>query len=298
MKALQGYLAIFIIRFLALLPLSVARILGRAVGSLSYRLGTDEVRIGRINLKLCYPQQTDAEREQMLQRVCQQSAMTLSEMGLMWARPPAAALAKIRTVHNVEVLEDALAQKRGVLLLAPHLGNWELTSTFIAARSQLTAMYRPARNPVFDHWMHARREKTGATLVPTSVSGVKALYRCLKEGGVVGFLPDQEPQREGGEFAPFMGINALTPRLPHQILQRTGAVALFIFARRLPGGDGFDLHLQRAPEGIYSPDAITALSAMNQGVADCIAHCPQQYQWLYKRFKRQPEGSSGVYRRR
>ncbi|WP_430460734.1 lysophospholipid acyltransferase family protein [Thalassolituus sp. LLYu03] len=297
MKAFQGYLAITIIRILSLLPLGWAQAFGRATGAVLFRAGGSVRRIGDVNLSLCFPQISAGERLQQVRAACENTAMTFAELGLMWARPPADGLASIREVHGDDLLQAALDKGRGILLLAPHLGNWELANTYIADRCQLTAMYRPARNPVFDRWMHGRREQTGATLVPTTVAGIKALYRSLKDGGVVGFLPDQEPQRDGGEFVPFMGINALTPRLPHQILQRTGATALFIFARRLPDGRGFAIHFVAPPEDIYSADTGLALTAMNDGVAECIRHCPEQYQWLYKRFKRQPVGGTHYYRK-
>lgn len=293
---MKGYLIIAVIRVLSVLPLRRAQAVGRLLGRLALAVGGSFRKVAQVNVALCLPSLTEHEREQLVERAVINSAMMASELGIMWGRPPADGLKLIRNVHNNEVFESALARGRGVLLLAPHLGNWELSNTYIASRMPLTAMYRPSRNPVFDQWMHTRREQTGASLVPTNVSGVKALYRCLKDGGVVGFLPDQEPKPEGGEFVPFMGITALTPRLPHQILHRTGATAVYIFARRLPDGEGFDIHFHPAPEAIYSADQEEALSAMNQGVAECLAICPEQYQWLYKRFKQQPQGRTSYYR--
>jgi len=292
---LKGYLIIAVIRTLSWLPLRQAQAVGRMLGRLGLRIGGKFMTVARINVRMCLPALDPAQQQQMVKTAVINSAVMASELGIMWGRPPADALRLIREVHNEDVFSEALARGRGVLLLAPHLGNWELSNTYIASRVSLTAMYRPSRNPVFDSWMHKRREQTGASLVPTNMSGVKALYRCLKEGGVVGFLPDQEPKPEGGEFVPFMGHDALTPRLPHQILQRTGAAAVFIFARRLPGGEGFDIHFHPAPPAIYAADQDEALAAMNQGVAECVAICPEQYQWLYRRFKLRPGGHSRIY---
>lgn len=292
---MKGYLIIAVIRVLSVLPLRWAQAVGRMIGRVGLRVGGKFMTVARVNVRICFPDSDQSEQQRIVRSAVLNSAMTASELGIMWGRSPAYALKLIRNVHNESVLDEALARGRGVLLLAPHLGNWELSNTYIASRMPLTAMYRPSRNPVFDQWMHTRREQTGASLVPANVSGVKALYRCLKDGGVVGFLPDQEPLPEGGEFVPFMGHSALTPRLPHQILRRTGAAAVFIFARRLPDGEGFDIHFHPAPEAIYSEDQYEALAAMNQGVAECVAICPEQYQWLYRRFKLQPGGHSRIY---
>ena len=296
MKKLVGHLMIAVIRLFSLMPLPLAHKVGRAAAWLAWHTGGSFRRIAEVNPRLCWPAMKPDERQQFIRRAFRQNAMMFSEMGLMWARPVDHALGHIRDVHGEEIFQQALAAGKGVLLLAPHLGNWELTNTYIASRTQLTAMYRPARNPVFDEWMHGHREKTGADLVPTTTGGIKALYRCLRGGGVVGILPDQEPQPESGEFAPFLGVEALTPTLPVQLLQRTGARAVLIYARRLDNDRGFDIHFAAPDDDIYDSDAGVALTAMNRSVEQCLQTCPDQYQWLYKRFKRQPGQRGNRYK--
>jgi len=285
-----------LIRLMGLLPLSVAQGVGRLVGTLLYRRRTRGREVARVNLQMCYPEKSADEREAMLKQVMLHSGMTGAEMGGFWGKGQQGALQYIKQVHNRELLDAALADERGLLLMAPHQGNWELINHYLSSVLEMTVMFKPAKNPVFDAWMRERRESSGSRLVPTTPAGVKALFRTLQKGGVAGFLPDQEPERRSGVFVPFMGVDTLTPRMPFELLQRTKALTLFIYTVRRPNADGFDLYIMPPDEGIYSDNAEQACAAMNRSVAAIAAAAPEQYQWTYKRFKRQPEGKGDPYK--
>jgi KDO2-lipid IV(A) lauroyltransferase len=121
------------------------------------------------------------------------------------------------------------------------------------------------------------------------------LFTILREGGVVGILPDQTPIREGGEFAPFFGIPALTMTLASKLIQKTGAKPLITYAKRLPDGQGFKIVIREAEAGMSSSDLTLSLAALNQSVEKCIADVPTQYQWEYKRFRRTAPGEKPIY---
>jgi KDO2-lipid IV(A) lauroyltransferase len=78
--------------------------------------------------------------------------------------------------------------------------------------------------------------------------------------------------------------------LPSNLLQKTGAQALFGCAFRVGRGKGFRIVFRAADPEIYAKDLSVSLAAMNRGVEAFVRECPQQYQWEYKRFKVQPEG--------
>ena len=111
---------------------------------------------------------------------------------------------------------------------------------------------------------------------------------------MVGILPDQLPAPEGGDFAPFYGLPALTMTLVHSLIQRTGSLVVCGGAQRLDDG-GFKLFFNEAPTAIYSEDKIESLTALNQAVEQCAAAAPAQYQWEYKRFRKQPDGVKRYY---
>jgi KDO2-lipid IV(A) lauroyltransferase len=69
-----------------------------------------------------------------------------------------------------------------------------------------------------------------------------------------------------------------------------------MFAERLGPGLGFRMHCIAAPKGVDSEDDVTAAAALNRGVELCVAVCPEQYVWPYKRFRKRPEGPPSPYR--
>ena len=296
MKAFLGHLIVRILRLLGTIPFPAAQRIGAGLGRLLVRLRNRSREVARVNLALAYPAWSEAERAQLLQQTLEESGRTLAEMGTMWGASTEKGLRLIRQVHRLEILTEALQSGRGVLLCVPHHGNWEVLNHLMTQHTSLTAMYRPAKNPVLDRWMRSSREQTGIGLVPTTRAGVMALFRELEAGGVVAILPDQEPRLQSGVFAPFMGVETLTPKLPHELLQKTGAVAIFAFAERLPDAGGFDIHFLQASDDIYSSDARTSATAMNEAIERCVAQCPAQYQWTYKRFKTRPEDGPNPYK--
>lgn len=295
-KTLIGYAMIGLVKLLGYVPLSVAQAMGRAVGLVLYRRRTRTREVARVNLSLTYPELTPAERETLLRDTLLENGMIGGEMGPMWGYSAKKGLGLIRQVHGEELLDEALASGKGVMLMAPHLGNWEIINNYMATKAPITIMYRPAKIKIFNDWMVARREAVGCHLVPTTRDGVMALFRLLKQGQVIGMLPDQEPKPERGVFAPFMGVETLTPKLPHELLQKTGALTLFAFAERLPAAQGFAIHLVRPGDGIYDADPRVSAMAMNATIERCVEHCPAQYQWTYKRFKRRPDGARDPYK--
>lgn len=297
MKTVLGYLAIGLIKLLGKVSLSRAQNLGARIGKLLLARRTRSREVARANLQLAYPQLSDDERQQLLHDTLIENGKTLGETGPMWGYDAGVTTAMIRNVYGEELYDELMAGDGGKMLLAPHLGNWEIINNYVAKRQHdITIMYRPAKIPTFNHWMVSRREAIGCKLVPTTRGGVMELFSTLKRGELVGFLPDQEPKRKSGVFAPFMGHPTLTPKLPHEMLKKTGARALYAFARRLPDAAGFDIYFIKPDEELYSDQAEISAASMNRGIGECIAICPEQYQWTYKRFKRQPEGFSSPYK--
>jgi KDO2-lipid IV(A) lauroyltransferase len=139
------------------------------------------------------------------------------------------------------------------------------------------------------------RQRTGAKLIPADGKGVRQVFQAIRKGHLVGILPDQQAKAGQGQFAPFFGIEALTMVLLSKLAQKTDCTVLFAWIERLPGGAGYDFHFSAAPEQISDPDLRTSVTALNQGVEQCVRQCPAQYQWSYKRFGIRPEGEPPLY---
>ena len=62
---------------------------------------------------------------------------------------------------------------------------------------------------------------------------------------------------------------------------------MIAYCKRLPDGK-YEMVFRPMDEGVYDPDCLTSLTALNKSIEGCIMDCPEQYQWEYKRFKYLP----------
>ncbi|MFD0669129.1 lysophospholipid acyltransferase family protein [Ramlibacter sp. MAHUQ-53] len=194
-------------------------------------------------------------------------------------------------------LEPAYASGRGVLLLTPHLGCFEITAQAIAVRhlqahGPLTVLFRPARKAWIAPLVAASRNRPGLEAVPTNLAGVRQMIKALRQGRGVGLLPDQVPPEGMGQWAPFFGKPAYTMTLAARLALQTGAEVRLVWGERLPFGRGYVLHVRELQAPL--PDSLDdAVVAINAEMERLIRECPQQYLWSYARYK-QPREERGA----
>ncbi len=293
----RGRIVPVLFRVIAYLPLPLAQGLGAALGGLLSLFPNETRRVARRNIYRCFPDWSPAQRRRLLRQSLRQTGRTAAETAAIWLWPLPRVLLRVREVEGEELLQQGMARGRGVIMLSPHLGSWEMSGLYLSAQWGITSMYRPPKLMAMNALMQQGRERGGARLVPTDASGVRALLRALRQGRMIGILPDQDPERESGVFAPFFGHPANTMVLLPKLARKSGATVLFIYAERLSRGRGFRLHIRPAPDGIDDADLGRAAASLNQGVEACVRQLPVQYQWGYKRFKGQPEGEPDFYAR-
>jgi KDO2-lipid IV(A) lauroyltransferase len=244
-----------------------------------------------INIRLRYPHFDDEEALAFRRLSLLEYGKTYGEVAYLWMRPAEKVLSLVRQVSGGELLRR---DGRGVIVLSPHLGAWELAGLYLSTQGPTTTLYKP--QPELDWLIREARGRGGAELVPTDPRGIRRLMQALRRGEYVGILPDQEPKaNRGSVFAPFFGVPAFTMLLIARLARKTGARVIFMFAERLPRGKGFHLHCLPAPEGIDSEDDQEGATALNRGVEACVNTCPEQYVWAYKRFRKRPRGMPKLY---
>jgi len=281
------------------LPLRVLHAFGAIVGFAYWLVRSRERRVTESNLLLLQTRNGGETGQWRSRDVLIETGKSALEVAKVWSGRPGDALALVREVRGADLFEAAIAHGRGVIIAAPHLGCWELLNHWLASRTALAIVYRPPRNPNMEPFLIRARGALEVEQVRAEGAGVRALYRRLCGGGVVGILPDQQPKQGEGTFAPFFGTEALTMVLVPRLAERTGATVLFAFAERLPHGTGFRINILPAPDGIADRDLRVACSALNRGVENCVLLAPLQYQWHYKRYSIRPDpGEPRPYPRR
>jgi len=210
------------------------------------------------------------------------------ELPVLWLRPPAEPILPRIRFEDEGLLADALARGKGVLLLTPHMGCFEVTAQGIAERfgalRPITVLYRPARKSWLRELVKTSREREHLKAAPASLSGVRQMIRALRKGEMVGLLPDQVPPEGMGVWAPFFGRPAYTMTLATRLVQQTGAELLLTWGERLPGGVGYVQRFFPFPEPLPADPAESA-AALNRAMEWLILQNPGQYLWGYHRYK-------------
>ncbi|KIQ97258.1 lauroyl acyltransferase [Lysobacter sp. A03] len=266
------------------------------------RPSSRESRVTACNLAIAYPHMHPAQREELRQEVLRTTARQLMETLRLWTRPHAENMALIREQHGTELLDAAIATGRGVIIAAPHYGNWELLNQWLALRTPLAILYAPPDSKVGEEFLKRVRaddpvdagQPPRVTQVRAEAAGVRQLFKRLATGGVLGILPDQQPKQGDGAFGEFFGTQALTMSLLGRLAARSGATVLMAYCERIdshPSGPGFAVHIEAAPNGVADPDPTIAVTALNAAVERIARRDPSQYQWTYKRYSLRPPGS-------
>lgn len=296
MSKLKYFVIAGLLRMVGWLPLGSAQRIGRWIGLLLWKFPTKAREVTDINLRICLPELSGQERERMTQASLVQTGQTMLEVPLMWEWPVQKCLDLVKETEGLELIDEAMAGGKGLILLAPHLGNWELAGLFFSSRYKMAALYSPPNMPEFEDYMIKVRGRLGSELVRGDRRGLARLAAILREGGVAGILPDQSPRGKGNAFAPFFGMEVKTMTLVSKLIQRTEANVLITYAERLPDAQGFRIVVKRTDDGLGDKDAVAATTAMNRSIERCVLDIPEQYQWEYKRLRHRPPGQPNPYR--
>jgi KDO2-lipid IV(A) lauroyltransferase len=290
---LKSVFGIFFLKTVSLLPFRVSQQLGRLIGWCAWQLNTRSASVTRVNLAMCYEEMNVDDRRRLGKASLLHTGQTLAETANLWLRNPERNRLRIDAVRGENILEAAIGYGKGVIIVLPHLGNWEMFNIYYSHQVPMTALYSPPESVTLERFLHRVRNRFRNNVVPTTRKGLAQLYRVLKKGQVVTILPDQVPA--SGEFAPFFGHPAFTDVLIPRLVMKSGARVICAYVKRLSTPGRFEVVYTEAEEGVNSPDLAVALVALNRSIEKCVNELPEQYQWEYKRFRVRPKGCSRVY---
>jgi len=293
---MRAQLVKLLFRLFSTLPLPAAHALGAALGWIFFAIPNKRRRTAEINLALCFPEMDASARRRLLRRNLIELGKSFAEIGVLWTRGATTLRRLIRRVSGEDEVKRAMARGKGLILALPHLGAWEMIGMWGSMNFPMTSLYRTPPMSQTGRLMRTARERFGARLVATDNTGIRALYKALERGEMVAILPDQVPAARGAAvFAPFFGIPASTMVLLSRLAIKTGAPVMFGYAERLPRGRGYHLHFLPAPAEINHGSIESSAAVVNAMVEKCVRALPEQYQWIYKRFRNRPAGEPAFY---
>lgn len=263
--------------------------LGARLGLLGYRPLGIRKRVVERQIAAAFPE-WDAERVRATARAAYESlGRTTIETAILSRCPRDEILGLFDESDTWPVFDAAMRRGRGVILVAGHLGNWELSGAYLAARGvDLEVVARQQENPLFDAYLTRTRTRLGMKVIYDG-DAVRRVPRALRNKAVVALVMDQGAAGLASTWVPFFARYAKTPRGPATFALRLQSPVVFLVALRKPDGR-FTMHFEEVPvreSGDKHAD-------VDRIVADCTAvlerwvrRCPEQYFWHHRRWKHQ-----------
>lgn len=273
---------------LARLPWALQRGLGRVAGAFLRVALPKRRRVAERNLQLCFPELDDAARDALLREHFASLGIGLFEFARAWWGS-IAPLRRGLVVEGLEHIEAARAGGRGVIVVSGHFTTLEICGRLMCDYVPLAGMYRPHAEPAME-WAvkHGRLRYAQAMFTKFEV---RPAVKHLKQGGLLWYAPDQDPSRGDTVYVPFFGLPAHSLASTHQLARLAGAsVVAFQHARRADGG--YTLRVLPVLDAIPSKDATADTAQVMAAIESMARQAPDQYLWIHRRFKRQPDGSS------
>lgn len=280
---------------LAQLPYRFQIVLARLISPLLKR-NKKRLHMAQVNIDLCFPHLSEAERQKLLDETLFSTTMAIFETGIAWFWSKKR-LRRLFTISGVEHLEAAKRDGQGALLLSMHFTHLDLGSAMLGQHTDYDGMYRPHKNPVYDYLQKTRREAycPGITIPRDNV---RLMISRLRQGRMVWYAPDRDLGARMSLFVPFFGVQTATVSATSKFAQMGRAKVIPFTQRRLDNGKGYELVIHPPFDDFPSGDEYQDTLRVNQFMEREILKCPGQYFWAQPRFKTRPEGEPPLYRRR
>lgn len=288
------WVAVALFWLLGQLPWRLLLLTGRAIGATSWHLARSRRETARTNIRLCFPELSSVQQDDLARRSVISVGEALTEMAGSYCNTRID-LSRRLTVTGREHLEQAQQSGRGILLLGMHFTTLEVAGRLLRSITPYSAVYRPNDNPVLDRLILSGRKRYVENYI--NRKNMRALAKTLRNGKIVWYAPDQDYGVKHAVFAPFFGHPASTITATSRIAALGNAIILPIAYYRRPGGH-YELEFGPPLTDFPSGDDLTDTTRINQIVEHYVRKAPEQYLWVHRRFKHQPDGSSSPYQKR
>lgn len=276
-----------ILNFVSKQPLRLARAFASFLAFIVNHVHTVKTaNVTKINLEIALPHLSPTERQKIARQANRNEITSYFEFFNIWGTSNQKNIAQIQHIEGEQFFFDALKAEKGVVLVVPHFGTWEIMNAWFAQHTKMTIMYKPIKDEGADLFVRQARSRENATLVPTDDTGVRQIFRALKQGDTTVILPDHTPHL-GGTMVEYFGIPLASSNLASKLIQKTKAKALFLYAIRNEKS-GYNMVIQPIDDAIYTCTDTEGTRLIYSMLENLIKKHPEHYHWSYKRFKANP----------
>ena len=282
-----SYYAIFVLA--RLLPLRICRWIGRVIALTVYIFSTLDRKGFANNLSLALNKPVDHVCiRRLVRRMFMNYGEYMADFFCLPQLPRSKARAVFSHLKREEIIQKALKQGRGVILLSAHLGNWEFGGSMIRqSKYPLAVVSLPHNTAPTNALVNRFREDKGISVIEVDESPFSAIpiLKHLRQNGVVAMMGDKD-FFGNGKLISFFGKQVRFPIGPVTIAMTSGAALIPAFILKQPDGKYFgvleeaisltckgsreqaiqknlekiaviyETYIQRYPDQWYNPDPI------------------------------------------
>ena len=292
--SVPGKLARLAAAIVPALPFRAASGLGGALGTCAWAIDARHRRVASANLARALPQAPERERRLLVRRSFQQAGRTALEM--LWSRSlDARRLERIATFEGLDHVERALGQRRGLILISAHFGNWELMGVALGLVGiPMNVVARKMPDEDLERVLDGCRTHTGTNVIHKE-QAVRSSLKAIRDNQVVGVLIDQNTLRPHASFVPFFGVEAATTRIAGQLHARTLAPMVTAFAVPNKRGYRFVIEpLEIEPDELSTEEMARRVTvAATERIEAYVRDHPEAWLWIDDRWRTRPEDAGG-----
>ncbi len=269
--------------------------LGKLAGLAIRSLAPGRRRVVDMNLRICFPEKSAAERAALAREHFKALGASFIEMAMGW-HGPIETIQRLVSIEGIENLETALRRGQGAILFSAHFTAFEFFFPVLAPHcTRLCGMYKSQSNPLMNKVMTKGRSRSFDHLF--TKSSVRDMLKELGQNSVVWYAADQSYGHKGSALVPFFDEPAMTNTAITRIAKASGAAVLPYFCRRLPDDSGYVANILEPLPDFPSDDALADTLRFTRLLEEYIRTCPEQYWWIHQRFKGRPDPYPDVYKK-
>ena len=275
------------------LPRRVLSLFGHILGLLFFLLSKERRRVVTINLKLCFPNLSVRERNTLRLKHFIALGRAIADSSIAWWSK-ASSIRSLATIKGKKYLNEAL-REGPVIVLAPHFVGLEVLGIRLSLEENAQSMYSNQKDPVLNQFLISRRTRFRNIQLISRQDGIKNVVRALKARLPLFFLPDMDLGARDAVFVPFFGVIAATVDAVPRLAALTNAKVIPVTIQQFKSNKPYEIEFFPAWDNYPSNDVTADTITMNKFIEEQVHKMPEQYYWVHKRFKTQPNDAEQVY---
>lgn len=291
------WLGLGLLSVLQLVPAALRDALAAAFGELQYRSGGRRRGIVELNLALCFPDRSEAERAALARAHFHAWARTMADQPALWWDFHRRVPARRCRVDGLEHVREQRAAGRTVILLCAHSTAIDFGGIAVAAQVRQAAFVNRLKNPVLDWLVRVSRDRYEGVLLERE-QGLRPMLKAARDEGALFYSPDEDFGARDSVFVPFFGQPKATLATLGRLAQALDAAVVPMYAWYDPSERRYRVHLAPPLADFPSGEPESDARAMNAALETQILHAPAQYLWRYRLFRTRPDGSRLEYPKR